>query len=57
MLPLLGELSSGGRRYQELPDVLDGISHKVLTETLRRVSVAIRTAPLAASRSVRQTAT
>jgi DNA-binding HxlR family transcriptional regulator len=35
-LALLGELSSGGRRYQELRDVLDGISHKVLTETLRR---------------------
>jgi DNA-binding HxlR family transcriptional regulator len=35
-LAVLGELSSGGRRYQDLHDVLDGISHKVLTETLRR---------------------
>ena len=25
-----------GRRYQDLHDVLDGISYKVLTETLRR---------------------
>jgi DNA-binding HxlR family transcriptional regulator len=25
-----------GRRYQDLHDVLDGISHKVRTETLRR---------------------
>ena len=35
-LAVLGELSSGGQRYQDLHDVLDGISHKVLTETLRR---------------------
>ena len=39
-LALLGELSSRGRRYQELRDVLDGISHKVLTETLRRAERA-----------------
>ena len=39
-LALLGELSLGGRRYQELRDVLDGISHKVLTETLRRAERA-----------------
>jgi DNA-binding HxlR family transcriptional regulator len=26
-----------GRRYQEFHDSLDGISHRVLTETLRRV--------------------
>jgi DNA-binding HxlR family transcriptional regulator len=25
-----------GRRYQDLDDVLDGVSHKVLTDTLRR---------------------
>ena len=35
-LAALGELSVGGRRYQELHDALDGISHKVLTDTLRR---------------------
>jgi DNA-binding HxlR family transcriptional regulator len=35
-MTMLGELSARGRRYQELLDVLDGISHKVLTETLRR---------------------
>ncbi len=35
-LPVLGELSAGGRRYQELHDTLDGVSPKVLTETLRR---------------------
>jgi DNA-binding HxlR family transcriptional regulator len=28
--------AEGGRRYQDLHDALDGISHKVLTETLRR---------------------
>jgi DNA-binding HxlR family transcriptional regulator len=32
----LAELAPGGRRYQDLHDALDGISHKVLTETLRR---------------------
>lgn len=35
-LALLSELVNGGRRYQELHDLLDGVSHKVLTETLRR---------------------
>lgn len=35
-LAILTQLSAGGRRYQELHDVLDGISYKMLTETLRR---------------------
>ncbi|MGC9960580.1 MAG: helix-turn-helix domain-containing protein [Acidimicrobiales bacterium] len=35
-LMLLAELAAGGRRYQDLHDGLDGISHKVLTDTLRR---------------------
>src|ERR1700728_2211518 len=35
-LAVLAELSDGGRRYQELHDALGGISHKVLTDTLRR---------------------
>ena len=35
-LMMLAELASGGRRYQDLHDGLDGISHKVLTDTLRR---------------------
>jgi DNA-binding HxlR family transcriptional regulator len=35
-LMLLAELTAGGRRYQDLHDGLEGISHKVLTETLRR---------------------
>jgi DNA-binding HxlR family transcriptional regulator len=35
-LHLLAELTSGGRRYQDLQDALDGISHKVLTDILRR---------------------
>lgn len=35
-LAVLAELAAGGRRYQELHEALDGISHKVLTETLRR---------------------
>jgi DNA-binding HxlR family transcriptional regulator len=33
---ILTELAHGGRRYQELNDALDGVSHKVLTDTLRR---------------------
>jgi len=33
---VLAELSEGGRRYQDLHDALGGISHKVLTCTLRR---------------------
>jgi DNA-binding HxlR family transcriptional regulator len=35
-LAVLAELLEGGRRYQELDDALDGVSHKVLTDTLRR---------------------
>lgn len=35
-LAVLVELADGGRRYQELHDNLDGVAHKVLTETLRR---------------------
>ena len=35
-LAVMGQLSSSGHRYQDLHDTLDGISHKVLTETLRR---------------------
>jgi DNA-binding HxlR family transcriptional regulator len=35
-LVLLAELAPGGRRYQDIHDSLEGISHKVLTDTLRR---------------------
>jgi DNA-binding HxlR family transcriptional regulator len=35
-LNVLAELSEGGRRYQDLHDALGGVSHKVLTDTLRR---------------------
>lgn len=35
-LAILVTLAAGGRRYQDLHDALDGISYKVLTETLRR---------------------
>jgi DNA-binding HxlR family transcriptional regulator len=35
-LAVIGKLSDGGLRYQDLHDDLDGISYKVLTETLRR---------------------
>ena len=35
-LAVLDQLAEGGRRYQDLDDALDGISHKVLTEMLRR---------------------
>ena len=35
-LTVLAELAAGGRRYQDLHDALDGISRKVLTDTLRR---------------------
>lgn len=35
-IALLVELGRSDRRYQELHDRLDGISHKVLTDTLRR---------------------
>ena len=36
-LAVLSELQDEGRRYQELDEALDGVSHKVLTETLRRL--------------------
>jgi DNA-binding HxlR family transcriptional regulator len=35
-LAVLAGLLERGRRYQDLHDALDGISYKVLTETLRR---------------------
>jgi len=35
-LAVLAELSEAGRRYQNLHDALDGVSYKVLTDTLRR---------------------
>jgi len=35
-LMLLAKLAAGGRRYQDLHGALDGVSHKVLTDTLRR---------------------
>jgi hypothetical protein len=35
-LTVLAQLSDRGRRYQDLHESLDGIAHKVLTETLRR---------------------
>ena len=35
-LAVLAQLADGGRRYQDLDDALDGVSHKVLTDTLRR---------------------
>ena len=35
-LAVLTELAGGGRRYQDLHDALDGIAHKVLTDTLHR---------------------
>jgi DNA-binding HxlR family transcriptional regulator len=35
-LAVLNELQKGGRRYQELDDGLGDVSHKVLTDTLRR---------------------
>jgi DNA-binding HxlR family transcriptional regulator len=34
-LKVLAELSAGGRRYQDLYAALGGVSHKVLTDTLR----------------------
>ena len=34
-LRLLAELTDGARRYQDLHHVLEGVSHKVLTDTLR----------------------
>jgi DNA-binding HxlR family transcriptional regulator len=35
-LAILAELTERGRRYQDLHDAMDGISYKVLTDTLRR---------------------
>jgi DNA-binding HxlR family transcriptional regulator len=35
-LGVLAGLAAEGQRYQDLHKVLDGVSHKVLTETLRR---------------------
>jgi DNA-binding HxlR family transcriptional regulator len=35
-LAVLGELAAGGLRFQGLHNVLDGVSPKVLTDTLRR---------------------
>jgi len=35
-LAVLAELANGGRRYQDLDSSLDDVSHKVLTDTLRR---------------------
>ena len=35
-LLILGQLATGGLRYQDLHDAIDGVSYKVLTETLRR---------------------
>jgi DNA-binding HxlR family transcriptional regulator len=40
----LAVLVNGGRRYQDLHDVLDGVSHQVLTDTLRQ---AERDGPIA----------
>jgi DNA-binding HxlR family transcriptional regulator len=34
-LKVLAELSAGGRRYQDVHNILGGVSHKVLTDTLR----------------------
>jgi DNA-binding HxlR family transcriptional regulator len=34
-LKTLAELAAGGRRYQDIYTALDGVSHKVLTDTLR----------------------
>jgi DNA-binding HxlR family transcriptional regulator len=34
-LKVLAVLSAGGRRYQDIHSTLDGVSHKVLTDTLR----------------------
>ncbi len=35
-LTILARLAGGGRRYQDLDEALGRVSHKVLTETLRR---------------------
>lgn len=36
MLPVLAELTREDRRYRQLQDTIGAISHKMLTETLRR---------------------
>lgn len=33
---VLAELAEGGKRYQDLTEALNGLTHKVLTDTLRR---------------------
>jgi DNA-binding HxlR family transcriptional regulator len=33
---VLADLQNGGRRYQDLDEALGAVSHKVLTDTLRR---------------------
>jgi DNA-binding HxlR family transcriptional regulator len=35
-IAVLAHLAEEDRRYQDLDDALDGVSHKVLTDTLRR---------------------
>ncbi|MBV9661045.1 MAG: helix-turn-helix transcriptional regulator [Acidimicrobiales bacterium] len=35
-MAVLALLARGGRRYQDIDDALDAVSHKVLTDTLRR---------------------
>lgn len=35
-IDVVAVLAQGDRRYQEIHDALDGVSYKVLTETLRR---------------------
>lgn len=35
-LSIMSALAGGGRRYQDLHDSVEGIAHKVLTETLRK---------------------
>jgi DNA-binding HxlR family transcriptional regulator len=37
VLPVLDELAAGPRRHGELKDAIDGISEKMLTQTLRRM--------------------
>jgi DNA-binding HxlR family transcriptional regulator len=37
VLPVLDELASGPKRHGELKDDIDGISEKMLTQTLRRM--------------------
>jgi len=39
-LAVLTHLADGGRRYQDLHDSIEGIAHKVLTDTLRKAEHA-----------------